>query len=64
MIHNMKVVGTPSFTSSLLNQDSSMINFGEVMFDTSLHDYVEIMNYDSNTISLSFTIRNNRIFLK
>ena len=58
MIHNMKVVGTPSFTSSLLNQDSSMINFGEVMFDTSLHDYVEVMNYDSNTISLSFTIEN------
>ena len=58
MIHNIRVVGTPSFTSSLSNQDSNMINFGEVMFDTSLNDYVEVMNYDSNTISLSFTIEN------
>ena len=58
IIHNMRVVGTPSFTSSFESQDSNMFDFGEVMFDTSLYDFVEVMNYDSNAVSLSFALEN------
>ena len=58
IIHNMRVVGTPSFTSSFESQDSNTFDFGEVMFDTSLYDFVEVMNYDSNAVSLSFALEN------
>jgi hypothetical protein len=52
----MRVVGTPGMTSDYLNYDDTELNFGEIPLMYASHDYMEIMNYDSNTVTISSII--------
>ena len=53
LVHTMRVVGTPTMESEFLSNDGVTLNFGEVPLMYASHDYMEIMNYDSNTITIS-----------